>query len=168
MLQGQRLDSRQGLKKPLHKKLLNVISTGFHWISLCLGESVVASLMWPHLEVLKWTKCRGKWRREGSNMWSHVSDHYRMELRWGIWGWLTLEKESPDLSIFDYCQLIPDLMLITFQFSWGIFSFGQFPPGSIQLAKTANGPFFISQFQCNAVFGLSQGCKRPLKLVVIV
>lgn len=25
---------------------------------------------------------------------------------------LTLEKESPDLSVFDYCQLSPDLMLI--------------------------------------------------------
>lgn len=56
-------------------------------------------------------------------------------------------RESPDLSIFNYCQLFPDSMLITFQFSSGILSLGQSPLRSIQLVKTANGPFFISQFQ---------------------
>lgn len=30
---------------------------------------------------------------------------------------LTLEKESPDLSVFDYCQLSPDLMLILQSFN---------------------------------------------------
>lgn len=72
-------------------------------------------------------------------------------------------RESPDLSIFDYCQLFPDSMLITFQFSSGIFLLGQSPLRSVELVRTANGPFFISQFQYKSIFGLSQGCKRPLK-----
>lgn len=136
---------------------MDAISTGFRWISLGLGKSVVASLMWPHLEVQKWTKCCWKWRREDSHKWNSMLDHYRKELKWGIWESLTLE--SPDLSIFDYSQLHPDLMLITFQFSWGTFSFAQSHIRSIQLVKTANGTFIIPQVQCNSLFGLAHKFK---------
>lgn len=113
--------------------------------------------MWPHLEVQKWTKCCWKWRREDSHKWNSMLDHYRKELKWGIWESLTLE--SPDLSIFDYSQLHPDLMLITFQFSWGTFSFAQSHIRSIQLVKTANGTFIIPQVQCNSLFGLAHKFK---------
>lgn len=71
-------------------------------------------------------------------------------------------RESPDISVFDYCQVFHDSMLITFQFSSGIFSLGKSPLRSIQLVKTANGPFFISQYQYTSIFVLSQGWKRPL------
>lgn len=67
-------------------------TTRLHWISLSLWKSVVASLMCPHLEVQKWSKCCWKWRREGSHKWNSMSDHYREELRWcwggvGRWWW---------------------------------------------------------------------------------
>lgn len=74
---------------------------------------------------------------------------------------LTLEGEGERDQIYQpliIANFFPDSMLITFQFSSGIFSLGQSLLGSIQLVKTANGPFFISQVQCDSVFGLSQGC----------
>lgn len=141
-------------------------TTRLHWISLSLWKSVVASLMCPHLEVQKWTKCCWKWRREGSHKWNSMSDHYREELRWcggGGGGWEddgeSLTLASPDLSIFDYGQLHTDLMLITFQFSWGTFSFAQSHIRSIQLVTTANGTFIIVQVQCNPLFGLAHKFK---------
>lgn len=153
-----RLGVEYEIKSLLHKKLLNVISTGFHWISLCLGQSVVAFLMWPHLGVLKWTKYWGKLRMVDSNMRRCIITGRNLDEAFNSRRpWRKREKQST----FIYLWLLPlftDLILITFQFSSGIFSLGQSPFGSIQLVKTANGQYFISQFQYNSTFGLGLGC----------
>lgn len=139
-------------------------TTELHRISFTLWKSVVASLMCPHLEAQKWTKCCWKWRREGSHKWNSMSDHYREELR-GCVGegrredGESLTLASPDLSIFDYGRLHTDLMLITSQFSWGTFSFAQSHIRSIQLVTTANGTFIIPQVHRNPLFGLAHKFK---------
>ena len=48
--------------------------------------------------------------------WAHIDEDFDNHWPWRKWIW------STDLSIFDYFQLSPDLMLISIQFSSEIFS----------------------------------------------
>lgn len=110
----------------------------FHWVSLnftlswsiCSGVFNVASFRGAEMVQVLRTMNEGRWQCSGLHV-RPLEDRGLMRLS-TITDLGERQRESPDLSTFDYCQLSPDLMLITFQFHSGICSLGQSPLRSIQ------------------------------------